>query len=148
MEFTPPLAAGRRRVPDQHRSMHGWDELAEFGPASPHSSKPVPPQAEAVAHGVARLLTETLTGRRNAKQLGQWLTVDECSRLAAWIRQHRGARIRLSRLRLIEISPGRVEGQLHFDFETGRLCATLSLTTLAGRWTCPQLSVLLPGTPR
>ena len=63
----------------------------------------------------------------------------------AWTQAHRGERIRLNRMNLIEVSPERVEGQLHFDYGRGRLCATLCLVSRAGRWSCRQLNVLLPG---
>ena len=145
MEFTPPLIIHTMCAHDERLSMHGWDQLAELGQETARQADPAPAPAQAIATNAARLVAETLTGHRDPKQLRQWLSASECERLMAWTQAHRGERIRLNRMNLIEVSPERVEGQLHFDYGRGRLCATLCLVSRAGRWSCRQLNVLLPG---
>ncbi len=146
MEFAPPLIVGKPHASKDRLSMHGWDELTEFAPLNPLPAKPAPRQAQILAQAAARLLAETLTGHRSIKQLSDWLSPDERERLNSWIRAHRGQQVLLSRLKLVETAPGRVDGQLHFVCGQVQLCATICLVLDDGRWTCRHLNPLLPGT--
>lgn len=122
----------------------GWcDPVLGLDEAGPPPA-PVPRAAQLAASAVVRMLAETLMGHRNPEQLGRWLDPLTIIRVTAFGQCLRDVRIRPQRCRLSSPLPGRVEAVFVLDCGTRCLAVVLSLAETDGRWTCRDLSLLLP----
>lgn len=122
-----------------------WDDIDALD-HPPLPAVPVPAPAHSAAQAVARMVGETLMGQRSPQQLARWLTPAQCQQISEWSRRLRGQQVRLTRLQLVHIRPGRVEGfQIH-DCAQRPISVTFRLDQVAGHWRCTQLAILLPGT--
>lgn len=145
MEFATELLVPADQLLARSIGLHGWDELAMLTDVTTWQANPVCADARILATHLAQRLVETLTRRRDPKQLGRWLSFSECEALSAWIRAHREEPIRIARINLAETWPGHIEGRIQIAYPTRVLSAGLYLETRSGRWTCPGLKILLPG---
>ncbi len=112
-------------------------------PPLPPPPPTIHPDADRLAHAMARVVWEVVCGRRPPAQLADVLPEEAHREILAW-RRHGPLPLTMGRPRLSAISPSSVEGWLPVVTAERPLAAAIHLQHEGGVWRCREFHLLAP----
>jgi len=104
---------------------------------------PLDPRTRAIVASLVAALVETISGRRPAHHLGEWVSAEVMTLLEQLARTHRGAGITLRSIRAQTPRPGVVEVAAHLAQDGRSRAAAIHLVRRHHRWQAIGMSIAL-----